>query len=142
MNNVEISAMAEFRRFINTYIYPETVSILIGNIQNVCYTDYISYELTPQSVIKFHSTITVNDNNLSVYTSCIHNNLKSIFVNHFTDPLVASLIRSRIHTEIQNEELKNTLRAVLQEIQNGNPKYIGLLFNITILNDRMSYLYL
>ena len=142
MNNVEISAMREFRRFINTYIYPDTSSILIGKIQTECATDYISYELIPQAVVKFHSASVDSNNNLSVYTHAIHDKLNSIFISHFNDQLVSSLIKSRIHTEIQDEDLKNLLRATLQEIQNANPRYIGLLFNITILKDYMSYLYL
>ena len=141
MNNAEISAMREFRRFINTYIYPDTISVLAGKVQTECRTDYITYDLIPQALIKFNSTIKVAEN-LSAYTHTMHDILKCVFVNHFNDQLVASLIKSRIHTEIQNEELKNVLRSTLQEIQNGNPRYIGLLFNITILNDGIAYLYL
>lgn len=142
MNNTDINAVKEFRRFTNTYIYPDTACLLIDEISQCCDTIQIEYSATPQATIKFKSRLAENVNNTSVYTTTIHNVLKTIFVNHFNNPNVASLIRSKIHTEVNNEELKNILRLALQEIQYGNPRYLGLLFNITILNDYNCYLYL
>lgn len=140
MNSVEINAVKEFRRFVNTYIYPGTIGNIVENIVRECNTDSIHYQATPQATIKFHSNTVID--NLSSYTHFVHNVLNCIFVEYFADPFITSLIRNKIHTEIQDEELKNILRKTLQEIQCGNPCYLGLLFNITILNDNNTYLYL
>ena len=140
-NNTYINAIKEFRRFANTYIYPNTASIIVGKICEHCNTSEILYESTPQSIIKFHSNINTNDN-LSTYTHVIHDILKTIFIEYFNDDNISGLIKSRIHSDIHDQYLKVLLRTTLQEIQSGNPFYLGLLFKITILNDHKSYLYL
>ena len=141
MNNSDINTIKEFRRFINTYIYPETAYMIAARIGEECMTSEIIYESTPQATIKFRSKIKY-DNNLSNYTQLIHTILKIIFIEYFNNVQISSLIKNKIHTEIQDENLKNSLRSSLLEIQNGNPLYLGLLFNITILNDQNVYLYL
>ena len=133
MNNTDINTIKEFRRFVNTIIYPETIGILIDKIRTKCNTYEISYISTPQALIKFRT---------NVPTTSINELLQDAFVEHFSDPLVASLVRSRIHTDINDEELKNILRSATQEIQFRNPCFMGLLYNFTTLNNNYIYLYL
>ena len=141
MSNVDINAVKEFRRFINKYIYPTTVGIIMNNINLCCDTDSISYEQEPQAIIKFHSTLP-NENSLQEFTFKIHDILKAIFIEYFNEAEIVSLIKREIHTQLNDEDLKNILRATLAEIQYGNPYYLGQLANITVLNDHNIYLYL
>ena len=138
MNNVDINLMKEFRRFVNTYIYPKTAHVLFCNIKDVCDANMISYEQAPQAAIKFHSGVTTQGD-LTIFMYGI---LKNVFIDFYNRQDIVSLIRNQIHTEIQDEQLKVLLRSTLQEIQYGNPQYLGLLFNITCLADNFVYLYL
>ena len=89
-------------------------------------------------MIKFHTDInTQND-----LTFIIYGILKNTFIKFFNDPSVTSLIKNKIHTEIQDEVLKASLRNTFQEIQHGNPQYLGLLFNVIHTNDNYMILYL
>ena len=139
MNNTDITAVREFRRFANTYIYQDTFHLIIEKIKEYCQVDRISYDPLPQATIKFHSKI-APDASQTNYTTIIHSILKDVFIEYFNNPIVVGLARNKIHTEINNDELKKILRRALSEIQSGNPSYLGLLFNIVILNE--SYIYL
>lgn len=135
MNSADITAITEFRRFANTYIYPDTVCLLIESIRENFDATLIAYEATPQAVIKFTTPNIIPE-------ALIKDILKLAFISHFNDITVSSLVRSRIHTDIQNEKLKNMLRLTNTEIQYGNPYYLGLLFNVTMLNNNTYYIYL
>lgn len=139
MNSVDINLVKEFRRFVNSYIYPKTASILFCNIKDICDANDIKYDQLPQATIKFHSGITNNQGDLTVLMYGI---LRNVFIDFYNKPEIISFIRNQIHTEIQDENLKILLRSTLQEIQYGNPQYLGLLFNITCLADNYIYLYL
>lgn len=141
MNNIHINAIKEFRIFANTYIYPQTAHVIVTSIDEYCRPVETSYEALPQATIKFREN-NENIDNLTNYTHNIHDTLKRIFIEYYNNPEVASLVRNKIHTEINDESLKAILRNALAEIQYGNPMYLALLFNITILRDGNSYLYL
>lgn len=138
MNNIDINLIKDFRRFANTYIYPDIAPILFCSIKDACDANDILYSRTPQATIKFHSDI----NTQSDRTLLMYNILRNIFVDFYNKPNVVNFIRNKIHTEIQDEELKVSLRNTLQKIQCGNLQYLGLLFNITCLTDNYVYLYL
>ena len=140
MNNTYIESIKEFRRFANTYIYPETVYTIIEYITDKCEPIQIIYNDSEPQLIKFKCNTKIN--NQAEYTIFIHGILKSIFMNYFNREDIAALVRNKIHTELQDEQLKWMLRSTLAEIQSGNIHYLALLFNITLLNDGMIYLYL
>ena len=141
MSNVDINAVKEFRRFINKYIYPSTIGIVINNIKMCCDCDSILYEQEPQALIKFHSNLP-DESNLQSYTFKIHDILKTIFIDYYNEAEISSLIKNQIHTQINDDDLKNILRNTLAQIQYGNPYYLGQLANVTVLNDHNTYLYL
>lgn len=141
MNNVYISEISEFRRFVNKYIYPTTINLLIDNITYSCDTIEIEYESLPRAIIKFRSNI-ASTNNSSNYMTAVHNILKNIFVEYFNNPEISGMIKNKIHTEIQNDDLKNSLRNALQEIQLGDQCYLGLLFNLVMLKEQTFYVHL
>jgi hypothetical protein len=141
MNNIHINSVKEFKIFANTYIYPETAHIIVASIDEYCKPNKIEYESLPQATIKFCEN-NKNIDNLSNYTCIIHDKLKRIFIEYYNNPAVVSLIKNKIHTEIQDENLKAILRSAVTEIQYGNPMYLAILFNITILRDGNIYLYL
>ena len=138
MNNVDINQIKEFRRFVNTYIYPKTAHILVCDIKDVCDADTITYEYLPQSTVKFHTNITTQED----LTILLYGIIKTVFTAFYNKPDVISFIKSQIHTQVIDENLKASLRSTFQEIQYGNPQYLGLLFNITCLADNYIYLYL
>ena len=141
MNNYDILAVREFRRFANTFIYPYTTQYLIEKISYYCEAEEINYEANPQPTIKFVSKIKPLNN--SDYITSIHNILKEIFVSFFNEEEHVKLIRNRIYTQYNDAITSNLLYHALEQIQSGNPQYMGLIFNITILNDgSMSYVYL
>ena len=141
MSNVDTNSIKEFRRLINNSIYPVTAGIIINNIKMCCDCDDISYSQEPQSLIEFHSNLP-NEENLQVYTFKIHDILRNIFIEYFNEAQVASTIKSQIHLQINDEELKNNLRNVLVEIQRGNPYYLALLVNVVVLHNHNVYVYL
>lgn len=136
-----MNAIKEFRRFINNSIYPVTAGIIINNIKMCCDCDDISYTQEPQATIEFHSNLP-NEENLQVYTFKIHDILRHIFIEYFNEAEIASTIKSQIHLQIFNEELKNDLRNTLVEIQHGNPYYLALLINVVVLHNHNVYVYL
>jgi hypothetical protein len=141
MNNTDVLAVREFRRFVNNYIYPYTTQYFISKISYYCDTQEINFESAPQPTIKFVSKIKPNNN--SDYITATHNILKEIFVSYFNEDDHVKLIRQKIHTEVNDENISNILYHALNQIQYGNSLYMGLLFNITILNDgNISYVYL
>lgn len=140
MNNLEVSAIREFRRFANTYIYPISAYIIMTDIQRDFNINTISYNPLPQPIIKFDSGIK-KDMNTSLYTEKLHIILKGIFMNYFNNSEVVKLIRNKIFTDIVDNDQKQLLNLALSEIQLGNPQYVSLLFNITILDTNV-YLYL
>lgn len=137
MNNID--DIKEFRRFVNAYIYPETINILIAKIVNDCNTEEISYDALPQAVIKFKDNITTDNEQ---YKYVIYNILISLFIEYYNDKTISDLFKLKVHTEVQDEELKTNLRNTLKEIQYGNLQYISLLFNLTFLHEHNSCLYL
>ena len=135
MNSADITAITEFRRFANTYIYPDTVCLLLESIRENFDPTMISYENKPQAVIKFTIPNSIPDVLIKEF-------LKNIFISHFNDINVSSMVKSRIHTDVHDEKLKNLLRLTSTEIQYGNLYYLGLLFNVTMLNNNTYYIYL
>ena len=141
MNNYDILAVREFRRFVNNFIYPYTTGYFIERISYYCDAEMIKYEDKPQPTIKFVSKIKPQNN--SDYTTTVHNILKEIFVSFFNEEEYIKLIRNKIYTEINDADTTHLLYHALSQIQAGNPQYMGLFFNITILNDgNMTYVYL
>lgn len=144
MNNSNISnevlAISEFRRFANAYIYKDTLCNIMAQIQMKLGSDMIQYDPNPQSILKFNCS-NIDDNNRSNFISDVHQELKKIFINFYNDPIMVKTIKSRIYSNVQDPNIQNILISALSEIRLGNPRYIGLLFNITILNN-LIYLYL
>ena len=138
MNNTEINAVKEFRRFMNSNIYPSTIGIIIDNIKLCFDSNFASYETLPRPIIKFNSNLSQQDEN--DYRFKIYGILKNIFISYFNEAEVDKLIKNQIHLNINDESLKNTLRTTLVEIKSGNPYYLGLLCNITVLNDNNIYI--
>ena len=141
MNNLDVLAIQEFRRFANTHIYPTTAYMIMTEICHRCDGQLVQFEHLPQPLIKFVSGIPFNDN-ISKYTETLHLILKGIFIEFYNNQEIIKLIINKIYTEIENEEIKKLLNISLSEIQNGNPRYLGLLFNITILPNCNTYVYL
>lgn len=141
MTNREVNEIKEFRRFATTYIYPCTINILIGNISNSFDSNGIMFSSSPQQIIK----LAINESPLNInkqeYIEKIHTILKDVFVKYFNDPYVSSIVKNRIHVNIQDGDMKKILMSAMLEIQLGNPRYISLLFNITLLNN-VFYIYL
>ncbi len=142
MNNQDVLAIREFRRFANAHIYPNTVYIIMTLIKNQLNSNFIEFNPLPQPIIKFNDGNTKFVDNKSKYTEEIHLILKNIFIRFFQNPELVKTIRNKIYTEINDNNTKELLNLALGEIQSGNPQYIGLLFNITILKDFNIYLYL
>ena len=140
MNNADIVAVREFRRFANTYIYPTTAQYFMEKIKYYCDIEQISYEPQPQITIKFISRI--KPYNQSDYITILHNILKEIFVSFFNEEENIKLIRNKIYNNIQVTNSCNTLYYALTQIQSGNQEFLSLLFNITLLNNDNMYLYL
>lgn len=141
MNNLDVLAIQEFRRFANTHIYPTTTYMIMEEICNKCDGQLVQFEPLPQPLIKFVSGIEF-DENISKYTELLHTILKRIFIDFYNNPEIIKFIRNKIYTEIENEETKKLLNIALMEIQIGNPRYLGLLFNVTILKNCNTYVYL
>ena len=143
MNNSEITAIKEFRRFATSYLYTDTSYILMTQVQNKFKSDYIDFDKCPQQVIKFNDNFakSCGANNNSIYMEQIHILLKEVFVQYFNNPEIISIIRNRSYLNIKDPDTKVLLYSALEQIQHGNPQYLGLLFNITILGD-IIYLYL
>lgn len=141
MSNREVIAIREFRRFACLYIYPENIYKVMVAINKECNTMDVSFNPLPQPVITFTSGIQCNTNS-SDYTIMLHNILIRAFINFFNDPDIVKLIRNKIYTNITCEAEKEFINNALNEIQSGNPKYLGLLFNLTILKDNKVYVYL
>lgn len=142
MTNLDVLAIREFRRFINNYIYPEKNNLLIQSIAEKFLPTEISYESVPQAIIKFNEHISMVKDNNAIYTEMIHTNLKVIFVAFFNDPEIEKLIRNKIHLVAGGDlQLRNQLSLALLRIQFADIQYLSLLFNITILQDKI-YLYL
>ena len=139
MCNTEIFAVSEFRRFVNKHFYPFAIGYLAEHIRNYCEVDQISFESMPQPTIKFTSRI--KPVNKSQYTIDLHNILKDIFISCFNDENYVKLIMAKIYTEEPNINQSEILYNTLEQIQQGNPTYLSLLFNITVL-DNSVYLYL
>lgn len=141
MNNLEIPAIREFRRFACLHIYPQNIQkIMLNNNKDFSATD-VTFIPSPQLTIKFISKI---PDGITPYqhTSTLHNALAEAFVQFFNDPDIVKEFRSKVYTIITSSEQKNLLNTALKEIQFNNPKYLGLLFNITILKDNNVYIYL
>lgn len=137
MNNLDILAVREFRRFVNQYIYPTSSFMIMEKIKISFNPNQIYYEQQPQSMIKFDTSIISNP----LYTENIGVLLNGIFIDFFNNYDIIKLIRHKIYNEIMNEEAKQLLNKALYEIQLGNVKYLSLLFNVTILENNI-YLYL
>lgn len=137
MNNLDILAVREFRRFVNQYIYPTSSFMIMEKIKISFNPNQIYYEQQPQSMIKFDTSIISNP----LYTENIGVLLNGIFIDFFNNYDIIKLIRHKIYNEILNEEVKQLLNKALYEIQLGNVKYLSLLFNVTILENNI-YLYL
>lgn len=137
MNNLDILAVREFRRFVNQYIYPTSSFMIMEKIKISFNPNQIYYEQQPQSMIKFDTSIISNP----LYTENIGVLLNGIFIDFFNNYDIIKLIRHKIYNEIMNEEVKQLLNKALYEIQLGNVKYLSLLFNVTILENNI-YLYL
>lgn len=140
MNNTDILAVREFRRFINNHIYPYTVQYIIEKIKFYCEAEEINFVANPQPIIKFSSKIKANNN--SDYTIAVHNILKEIYVSYFNEEEHIKLIRNKIHTEVNDNNIKALLFIALEQIQSANTEYLGLIFNITILGNDGIYVYL
>ena len=141
MTNREINTIKEFRRFATTYIYNNTSHLLINSISEAFCTCDVSFEPVPQQLIQFTDNTNMGKINKSEYTEKIHTILKQIFINYFNNEEVISIIKNKLFVYVQDTEMKKILLDALLEIQCGNPQYLGLLFNITIL-DQVIYLYL
>ena len=137
MNNLDILAVREFRRFINQYIYPTSSFMIMEKIKISFNPNQIYYEQQPQSMIKFDTSIISNP----LYTENIGVLLNGIFIDFFNNYDIIKLIRHKIYNEIMNEEVKQLLNKALYEILLGNFKYLSHLFNVTILENNI-YLYL
>lgn len=141
MTSAEVNAIRDFRRFINTYIYPETYNIIINEICFCLNPTCIGYEAQPQPLIKFDSTTIKNNGNNAVYIEQMHTALKRLFVEFFNSADIIKIIRSNIYKYIKSNEAKEMLNIALTQIQMGNPQYVSLLFNVTVVNNSI-YLYL
>lgn len=141
MNNLDCMAIREFRRFAVTHIYPETIQLIVPKIQEAFNTNnQIIFEPLPQSTIKFICGLEKGNNN-ALFLENIHMSLKVLFIDYFNNPFIIKTIRNKIYNNIFDNETKNLLNKALSEIQLGNPQYVCLLFNITIL-DKNVYVYL
>lgn len=138
MNNIDINLMKEFRRFVNTHIYPTTAGMIMSYIIEPCDANDISYNPLPQPIIRFHTNIKTQNN----LTFTVYGILKNVFIQFFNDPQITKLVKNKIHTEITDDQTKEILRNTFQEIQYGNPQYLSLLFNIIYTNDNYVHLYL
>lgn len=140
MTNLECMAIREFRRFVVSHIYPETIYMITTDIQNAFKSDIIDFGRLPQPMIRFNCKSGKDINN-STFIENIHLTLKTIFMTYFNDQENVKLIRNKIHNNITDDNVKQVLNATLSEIQLGNPQYICLLFNITVLGENV-YVYL
>lgn len=140
MTNLECMAIREFRRFAVSHIYPDTINMIITDIQNAFKSDNIEFEQLPQPIIKFNCKSGKDANN-SIFLGRVHLTLKTIFITYFNDQEIIKMIRNRIHNNIVDDETKQLLNLALSEIQLGNPQYVCLLFNITTLGENV-YVYL
>lgn len=144
MNNDQFLALKEFRRFVNSHIYPQLAPVFISPaIVEQFNIDKLEYQATPQAMIKFNYGL--EDKNIlakSAMTMKAHIILKGIFVRFFNLPEVEKDIRHKIYISQESEETKQLLYLALSEIKSGNQQYLCLLFNITFLNDNSIYLYL
>lgn len=140
MNNLDVLAIREFRRFANLYIYPETVYMLMTNIKRDFDSNQIHFEPTPQPIIKFDNNL-FKDEYASVFIHKTHLILNTLFVEFFNNPQIVKMIRNKIYTEIHNADTKELLNTALNQIQSNDQQYTALLFNITILGENI-YVYL
>lgn len=141
MTNLEVVSIREFRRFACLHIYPENIHKVMLMINKNCNSNNVTFIPQPQPVISFTSGIQCQTNS-SNYTIMLHNILINAFVAFFNDPGIVKLIRNKIYNNITCDAEKEFLNIALNEIQSGNPKYLGLLFNLTILKDNNVYVYL
>lgn len=140
MTSQDVNAIKEFRRFTTTYIYPYTSYILIDDMRREFNTNGIMFVPLPQQTIQFQIANNIVTNK-SENMKNIHNDIKQIFCNYFNNQEIISIIRNKMYTCIKDEDIKKTLLYALNAIQHCDPQYLGLLFNITILNDTI-YIYL
>ena len=141
MSNLEVLALREFRRFACAYIYTENIHKLILNINNDCQTNDATFSQLPQPTIRFTSCI-IDKNNPSAYTYALHSILIKSFVDFFRNEDIVKLIRNKVYNNVTCDAEKEFINIALNEIQSGNPRYLGLLFNLTILKDNNVYVYL
>ena len=139
MTNLECMAIREFRRFAVSHIYPETIFMITTQIQQTFKSDMVEFGGVPQPMIKFNCYNKGINN--SVFIENVHLTLKTIFMTYFNDQGIIKLIRNKIHNNITDDNVKQVLNSTLSEIQVGNPQYICLLFNITVLGENV-YVYL
>ena len=81
MNNLDILAVREFRRFVNQYIYPTSSFMIMEKIKISFNPNQIYYEQQPQSMIKFDTSIISNP----LYTENIGVLLNGIFIDFFNN---------------------------------------------------------
>ena len=140
MTSLEYIAIREFRRFAISNIYPDTVYMIMTEIQKEFSADQMKFDQFPQPTIKFNCEIERDENN-SIFIGKLHTVLKRIIIDYFNTPEIIKIIRNRIYTNVVNEDTKNLLNSCLTQIQLGNLQYVCLLFNITVLGSTV-YIYL
>ena len=140
MTSLEYIAIREFRRFAISNIYPDTVYMIMTEIQKEFSADQMKFDQFPQPTIKFNCEIERDENN-SIFIGKLHTVLKRIIIDYFNTPEIIKIIRNRIHTNVVNEDTKNLLNSCLTQIQLGNLQYVCLMFNITVLGSTV-YIYL
>lgn len=140
MNNLDVQAIREFRRFANLHIYPETIYMLMTNIKRDFDSNQIHFDPLPQPIIKFDTNL-FKDEYASVFLHKIYLTLNTIFIEYFNNPQIVKMIRNKIYTEIDNSDMKELLNTALSQLQSNNQQYIALLFNTAILGENI-YVYL
>lgn len=141
MTNNEVIEIREFRRFMCLYIYPNYIKKIIDKISTSCLTDDVQYNQFPQASIKFTNRNNTNLGNTNI--AILHNLLINIFIEFLNDKDNENIIKTELYqnTNIGNDE-KEYIKNALREIQNGNLRYLSLLFNLTCLKDNVIYVYL
>lgn len=139
MNNTDVLAIQEFRRFVNQYIYLANINKLISDISSEFVTEDIHFDINPQHTVRF--SIGNVTQNYSCNTLIIHNILKNIFSNFFSNSYIVKSIRQEIHNNISDDITKQLINQAVYAIQTENPQYMNLLFNIAQCNNQV-YVYL
>ena len=134
MSNLEVNAIREFRRFACTYIYQENIQKIISSINNNCNTNAL-YSPLPQPIIRFTNCVQLD-------TIALHNILIKVFIDFFNSEEITKIIRNKVYNNVTCDAEKEFINIALNEIQSGNQRYLGLLFNLTILKDNNVYVYL